>query len=108
MMGLHTQKCHAEQNMSGDGQSRERPAVRSVKPIVGDYILPGSSLASVKVNYWNIAVGPGVEVPSPDIFDAAPREVARTCKVFRFERKFNSDSCMAAPYVQVRTKRRLR
>ena len=35
------------------------------------------------------------------------REIART-RFFRFARKFNSDLCVAAPYVQVRTKRRLR
>ena len=29
-------------------------------------------------------------------------------RFFRFARKFNSDLCVAAPYVQVRTKRRLR
>ena len=29
-------------------------------------------------------------------------------RFYRFARKFNSDLCIAAPYVQVRTKRRLR
>ena len=28
-----------------------------------------------------------------------PREVARTCNVFRFEHKFNSDLCIIAPYL---------
>ena len=39
----------------------------------------------------------------------SPREVARTYKAFfRFACKFNSNLCMSAPCVQVRTKRWLR
>ena len=34
--------------------------------------LKPSSLPSVKVNYWKIAVGHGVKVPSPDIFALEP------------------------------------
>ena len=38
----------------------------------------------------------------------APVKLHVRARFFQFARKFNSDSCMAAPYVQVRTKRRLR
>ena len=39
--------------------SRAESAVSTLKP---------SSLASVKVNYWRIAVCQGLKVPSPEIF----------------------------------------
>ena len=38
----------------------------------------------------------------------APVKLHVHARFFRFARKFNSDLCIAAPYVQVRTKRRLR
>ena len=38
----------------------------------------------------------------------APVKLHVRARLLRFARKFNSDSCMAAPYVQVRIKRRLR
>ena len=58
--------------MSGDGQVKgTHPAVgqecqtdrSTLKPI------PSSSLASVKVNPWKIAVGPGLKGPSPVMFN---------------------------------------
>ena len=39
---------------------------------------------------------------------AAPAKLHVRARLFEFARKFNSDLCMAAPYVQVRAKRRLR
>ena len=54
--------------MSRDGQPLGKlPSVKGVKPIVPRQHL--GSLASVKVSHWKIAVGQGVSVPSPDIFD---------------------------------------
>ena len=38
----------------------------------------------------------------------APVKLHVRARFFRFARKFNSDLCITAPYVQVRTKRRLR
>ena len=38
----------------------------------------------------------------------APVKLHVRARFFRFARKFNSDLCIAAPYVQVSTKRRLR
>ena len=59
--------------------------------------------------------GLGSEPPPPTIrvgffkyFTAAPAKLHARARFFRFARKFNGDLCMAAPYVQVRTKRRLR
>ena len=46
-------------------------------------------------------LGTGVQVEGPAKLHVRAR-------AFRFARKFNSDLCTAAPYVQVRTKRRLR
>ena len=44
-----------EKTSSRQGYRTDRPALKL------------SSLASVKVNYWKMAVGQGVKVPSPDI-----------------------------------------
>ena len=49
----------------GDGQGKTSVGQRCH---IGRYRLKRSSLASVKVNYWKIAVGQGIKVPSPDIF----------------------------------------
>ena len=58
--------------MPGEGQSREN--VHSGQGCHTDRsILKPSSLASVKVNYWKLAVGQRGQVPSPGIFCGAVR-----------------------------------
>ena len=49
-----------------------------------------------------------VVCPPPLGFEKKGLKLLVRATFFRFARKFNSDSCIAAPYMQVRTKRRLR
>ena len=62
-------------NVSGDGQSRHESDGQECK--TDRSTLKHSSLASVKVKGWEIAVGQALKVPSPDS-TLKPRSLAST------------------------------
>ena len=64
--------------MPGDGQSRK--IIQPSRVSNRSFHTKPSSLPSVQVKYWKIAVGQGVKVPSQDVFASGTREMKHTAE----------------------------